>query len=64
LFKIIESVISFCLKKNYNLAILNMWESFSGMVDHVTCPQWESYNFSGSWALRLSKNNTTEWCVK
>ena len=46
LFKIAESVISFCLKKNYDLAILNRWESFSGMVDYVTCPPWEPYNFS------------------
>ena len=38
LFKITESVISFCLKKISNSAILNKWESFSRMVDHVTYP--------------------------
>ena len=35
LFKIAKSVISFCLKKNSNSAILNRYESFSGIVDHV-----------------------------
>ena len=38
LFKIAKSVISFCLKKNSNSAILNKWESFNRMVDHVTYP--------------------------
>ena len=38
LFKIGKSVISFCLKKNSNSAILNKWESFNGIVDHVTYP--------------------------
>ena len=38
LFKIAESVITFCLKKISNLAILNKWEFFSGMVYHVTYP--------------------------
>ena len=37
LFKIAESVISFCFFKKINSAILNGWESLSGMVDHVTC---------------------------
>ena len=46
LFKIVESVISFCFKKIYNLTILNKWKSFSGMVDHVTWPPREPYNFS------------------
>ena len=46
LFKIVESVISFYFKKFYNSIILNKWESFSGMVDHVTCPPWGPYNFS------------------
>ena len=46
LFKIVESVISFCLKKFSNSAILNRWESFSGMVDHVTYLPWGPYNFS------------------
>ena len=36
LFKIAESVISFCLKKISNSAILNKWKSFNRMVDHVT----------------------------
>lgn len=45
LFKIAESVINFCLKKIPNSAILNRWEYFSGIVDHVTCPPWEPYNF-------------------
>ena len=38
LFKIVDLVISFLLKKFYNLVILNMWKFFSGMVDYVTCP--------------------------
>ena len=46
LFKIVESVISFCLKKFSNSAILNMCESCRGMVDHVTCPPYVPYNFS------------------
>ena len=46
LFKITKSIISFCLKKNYNSIILNRCESFSGMVDHVTCAPCEPYNFS------------------
>ena len=46
LFKIIKLVISFLLKKIYNSVILNMWESFNGMVDHVTCAPWRPYNFS------------------
>ena len=46
LFKIVESIISFCLKKFSDLAILIRWESFSRMVDHVTCPPWKPYNFS------------------
>ena len=46
LFKIVELVISFCLKKISNLAILNMWKSFSEMVDHVTCSPRGTYNFS------------------
>ena len=38
LFKIAESVIKFCLKKlKINLVILNKCESFSRIVDHVTC---------------------------
>ena len=36
LFKIAESIISFCLKKKSNSTILNKWESFNRMVDHVT----------------------------
>ena len=36
LFKIAESIISFCLKKKFNSAILNWWKPFSKMVDHVT----------------------------
>ena len=46
LFKIAESVISFCIKKISDLVILNKWKSFSGMVDYVTCSSWELYNFS------------------
>ena len=46
LFKIAKLVISFCIKKISDLAILNKWESFSGMVDHVTYSSWELYNFS------------------
>ena len=46
LFKIAKSVISFCLKKIYNLTILNTLESFIRIVDHVTCPPWGPYNFS------------------
>ena len=46
LFKMAESVISFCLKIFSNSAILNRWESFSRMVDHVTCLPWGPYNFS------------------
>ena len=45
LFKIAESLINFRLKKFSNSAILNMCESFSGMVDHVTCLPCEPYNF-------------------
>ena len=37
LFKIAELIISFCLKKNYNLTILNKYTYFSRIVDHVTC---------------------------
>ena len=36
LFKIAKSVINFCFKKIYNLAILNWWKFFSGIVDHIT----------------------------
>ena len=36
LFKITESIISLCFKNFSDLAILNMWESFSEMVDHVS----------------------------
>ena len=46
LFKIAESVINFCLKFFSNSAILNKCESFSEMVDHVTCPSCGPYNFS------------------
>ena len=46
LFKIAESVISFCLKKISDSTILNKWKSFSGMVNHITCPPWGPYNFS------------------
>ena len=50
LFKIVESVISFCfLKKISNSAILNKCESYSGIVDHVTCPPCGPYNFSYFW---------------
>ena len=45
LFKIAESLINFRLKKFSNSAILNRCESFSGMVDHVTCLPCEPYNF-------------------
>ena len=45
LFKISESVISFCFKKFSNSTILNMCESFNKMVDHVTCLPCEPYNF-------------------
>ena len=45
LFKIAESLINFRLKFFSNSAILNRCESFSGMVDHVTCLLCEPYNF-------------------
>ena len=45
LFKIAESLINFRLKFFSNSAILNRCESFSGMVDHVTCLSCEPYNF-------------------
>ena len=49
LFKIAESVISFCFfLKKINSIILNMCESFSGIVNHITCPPWGSYNFSNT----------------
>ena len=38
LFKIAKSIISFCLKNFPNSAILNRWEFFSRMTNHVTCP--------------------------
>ena len=38
LFKIAKLVISFCFKIFFNSTILNICESLSGMVDHVTCP--------------------------
>ena len=57
LFKITESVISLCFKKFYNSIILNKWESFSGMVDHVTCPSWEPYNFSKTTHILRKKKN-------
>ena len=37
LFKIAESIISFCLKFFSNSTILNKWESFSRMMNHITC---------------------------
>ena len=46
LFKIAKLVISFCFKIFFNSTILNICESLSGMVDHVTCPPWRPYNFS------------------
>ena len=46
LFKIAESVISFCFKKIYNSTILNKCKSFSEMVEHLTCPPYGPYNFS------------------
>ena len=45
MFKIVESVITFYLKKNFNSAILNRWEFFSGIIDYVTCLPWGPYNF-------------------
>ena len=45
LFKIVESLINFRLKKFSNSTILNRCESFSRMVDHVTCLPREPYNF-------------------
>ena len=45
LVKIVESVINFYFFKKINSIILNWRESFSGMVDHITCPPWGSYNF-------------------
>ena len=46
LFKIAESVISFCFKKIYNSTILDKCKSFSETVEHLTCPPCEPYNFS------------------
>ena len=60
LFKIVELVISFLLKKIYNSVILNMWESFSGMVDHVTCPPWRPYNFSKFAMVKKKKKGLYE----
>ena len=37
LFKIIESIISFYLKKKFNSKILNKWKFLSEMVDLFTC---------------------------
>ena len=42
LFKITKSVFSFYLKST----ILNKWEYFIGMLDHITYPPWRLYNFS------------------
>ena len=46
LFKIVESVISFCLKNFFDSPILNKWKSFTGIVNHVTCPPRGPYYFS------------------
>ena len=49
LFKIAELIISFCLKKICNSIILNKCKFFNEIVDHVTYPPCEPYNFSRSW---------------
>ena len=44
--KIISNSNQFLFKKISNFAILNSCDSFSGIVDHATCPPYGSYNFS------------------
>ena len=63
LFKITESIISFCLKNFPNLAILNSWEFFSRMMNHVTCPLWKRYNFSyfRTWSKNRLSTRFLKW---
>ena len=48
LFKIPESLISFCLKFFSDSAILNRWKFFSRMINHISSPPWGLY-FSNKW---------------
>ena len=63
LFKTAESIISFSLKIFFDSTILNKWESFSGIVDHVTCPSWGSYNFSRGEIIVYSRSTINAYSL-